>query len=389
MHSPERYPQTQTHSHNQPAASLLSWVPLLAGLSFTVGEVAYRYGIALYFLNYRHGFVKRGLIGELFLPITHFSRSGLITLQVAFTLLAFAATYALMRRLLFGDPCDRVLAAVLFAAPALLPHIATVFEQPDVTLYLLSLAALAVFLHLQPTAAAFASTAIACVALLVHEAFSLAFYPLILAILWDRCRRQRLSWMLALLQVTVVSLTFLAILHFGTLKVSPNTILAEAAQRTSVPLQRQVFDVMASNYAAQRALVISFYRARDFQQLCLATSLLSIPYFYMLVSLLRRAVQSLGYKLPDLLFFLALFTLPLSLCWLGHDVSRWISDCAIDATLFLVYLTLTEPAARRALAAWAAGPQPLLWLAWELITGPYDATALLAARRLSLFWPGH
>jgi hypothetical protein len=384
----EYRPPNQAHSEGRPAVSLLSWVPLVAGLAFTFGPIAYNYGIALYFLNYRHGFVKRGLVGELLLPFAHLSRSGLIAIQIAFTLAAFAATFIVLRRLIFGDPHDRILAAVLFAAPALLPHIAYLFEQPDVTLYLLLLATLAVFLHLQPTAAAAASTSIACIALLVHEAFSLAFYPLIVAILWDRCRRRRMPWSLALLQVVLVALAFLAVLHFGTLKVSPNVILADAAQRTSVPLQRQVFDVIAGNYASQRTLVASFYRARDFQQLGLATLFLSIPYFYMLIGLLHRAVRAIGYKLPDLAFLLLLFALPLSLCWLGHDISRWIADCAIDATLFLAYLSLTEPTARRSLNLWASGPQPFLWLAWELIVGPYGATSLLAAQRLSVLWSG-
>jgi len=51
------------------ALTLLPWVPLLTGLANSYGPVALNYGFALYFLNYRHGFVKRGLIGTLMEPI--------------------------------------------------------------------------------------------------------------------------------------------------------------------------------------------------------------------------------------------------------------------------------------------------------------------------------
>jgi hypothetical protein len=65
-----------------------------------------------------------------------------------------------------------------------------------------------------------------------------------------------------------------------------------------------------------------------------------------------------------------------------------MAACAIDATLFLCYLALTDPRARDALRAWASGPRPFLWLAWFLITGPYGATGIRLAERLSVLWTG-
>jgi hypothetical protein len=368
--------------------TLLSWVPVLAGLANTYGPVAFNYGIALYFLNYSHGFVKRGLIGTLVAPLPHLTRAGLIALQLAFVVAAFALTYFVLRRLFFGKTQDRALAAALFAAPALLPHIGILFAQPDVALYLLLLAALAAFLHLQPTPAAFVSTLLACLGLLCHEAFSLAFYPLVIAILCDLCRHKRLRWSLAILQVVFVFLAFLAILHFGALKVSPALVLADAARRTSVPIQRQVFDVMASSFSQQRALVSHFYRFRDMQILYALTALLSIPYFALLISLLRRTGRSRNDTTFDLALRLVLFALPLTLCYLGHDVARWIAACAIDATLFLSYLALTDARARDTLRTWATGTRPFLWLTWFLITGAYGATGIRLAERLSVLWTG-
>src|SRR5215469_8203932 len=186
---------------NGRALTLLSWIPLLAGLASSYGPVALNYGFALYFLNYRHGFVKRGLIGTLVEPIPHFTRAGLVALQLAFIFAAFALTYFVLRRLFFGSAPDRALAAALFAAPALLPHLGALFAQPDVTLYLLLLISLAAFLHLHAVAAASVSTLLAILGLLCHEGFSLAYYPLVAAILFDLCRHKRLRWIVALVQV--------------------------------------------------------------------------------------------------------------------------------------------------------------------------------------------
>ena len=373
---------------NSRVDTLLSWVPFVAGLANSYGPVAFNYGFALYFLNYSHGFVKRGFIGALVAPIPHFSRAGLIALQLFFIVAAFVLTYFVCRRLLFGTAQDQMLGAVLFAAPALLPHIGALFAQPDVTLYLLLLASLAAFLHLSSATAAFISSALACLGMLCHEGFAVAFYPFMVAILWDLCRRKRLHWGFALLQVTLVTAAFLAILHFGRLKVSPDLFLGEAARRTSVPLQRQVFDVVAGGYTQQRALVAHFYRFRGMRILYALTALLSIPYFALLISLLRRAARARNDTSFDIALRLILFGLPLTLCYFGHDVSRWIAACAIDATLFLSYLALTDTRTRDALRAWASGPRPILWLAWFLITGPFGATGIRLAEHFSVLWTG-
>ena len=366
----------------------LSWIPLLAGLANTYGPVAFNYGFALYFLNYRHGFIKRGLIGTLIEPIPYFTRAGLIALQLTFILAAFGLTYVLLRRIFFGNAQDRALAASLFAAPALLPHIGALFAQPDVTLYLLLLLSLAAFLYLGSAAAAFVSTLLAILGLLCHEGFSLAYYPLMAAILWDLCRHKRLRWSLALLQVILVLVAFLAIMHLGRPSVSPGLLFHEAVHRTSVPLQRQLFDVLASSYAQQRILVSHFYRFQEMKILYALTALLSVPYFALLAALVRKIARVRGDTKLDLTVRFLLFALPLVLCRLGHDLARWIAACAIDATLFLCYLALADQRARDALRVWATGWRPLLWLAWFLIAGPYGATGIRLAERLSVLWTG-
>jgi hypothetical protein len=124
------------------------------------------------------------------------------------------------------------------------------------------------------------------------------------------------------------------------------------------------------------------------QRLFAVTALLSIPYFGLLVNRLRLVAHARGDTRLDRIVRLFLFALPLTLCFFGHDVGRWLAACAVDATLFLCYLALTDPHARSSLRAWARGPRPFLWLAWLLITGPFTASAIRLAERLSILWQG-
>jgi hypothetical protein len=363
-----------------------SWLPLIAGIFSTYGPIAYNYGFALYFLNYSHGFVKRGLVGELILPLGFLTGRDLLAIELTFILSAFAASYFVLRSVIFGSFEDRVLSALLLSAPAMLPHIGYLFAQPDVTLYLIVLAALALWLHLPPPVAACASTPLCCLALLAHEAFILMFYPLFLALMWDQCRRRALPWTIAAVNIAIVLGAFLAILHFGTLKVSPEVILLDAQHHTNVPVQRQVYDVMASNLAEQFALVRRMYSPPVIRRLVL-TLLFSVPYFVLLVKLLRRAGRIRGYRAQGFTVLYILFGLPLLLFALGHDTSRWIAASAMDITLFLFFLLYRDSAVRDDLRLWASTTEPFAWLAILLVIGPYEATGIRSAIQLGDLWP--
>ena len=362
-----------------------SWLPLLAGVLNTYGPIAYNYGFALYFLNYSHGFVKRGLVGELIRPLGFLTGHDLLAIELAFIFMAFAATYVLLRGMIFGSFEDRVLSALLLSAPAMLPHIGYLFAQPDVTLYLIILSALALWLHFPPSVAATASIPLCCLALLAHEAFVLMFYPLFLALMWDQCRRGALSWMIAAANVIIVLVAFLTILHFGTLKVSPDVILLDAQHHTNVPVQRQVYDVMASTLTQQFSLVRRMYTPGVIRNLAV-TLVLSVPYFILLVKLLRRAGRIRGYRREDFTVLCMLFSLPLPLFALGHDTSRWIAASAIDMTFFLFFLLYRDFAIRADLRLWASTTEPFVWLAYLLLIGPYEATSIRAAHQLSVLW---
>lgn len=377
------------HSLDKGRRGLLAWslLPLLAGLMSSYGPVGNNYGFALYFLNYSHGFVKRGLVGSLLMGVGFLSRGTLLAIEFGFLLAAFALTYGVLRRVIFGESWERVLAAVLLCGPALLPHLGYLFAQPDVTLYLVMLCSLAVWLRVRPATAVWMVSGLSVVGMLGHEAYLLMFYPLMVAVIWEKCRKRELRWAVAAANVLLVAAAWMAIVHWGGLKVPPEQILEEASARTDVAIQRQVYDVMASSLAQQRELVVRMYSPPVIRVLLL-TLVLAAPYFYLLVMLLRRATQARGMSAFDRVVLGVAFCSPLVLCWLGHDTTRWMGAGCADASLFVLYLALRDEAVRASLREWVEGGTAHLWLAYGLMMGPFGATGIRTAEQMSVLWAG-
>ena len=373
-------------------------MPLLAGAINSYGPIAFNYGFALYFLDYRHGFVKRGLVGEIFSRIAWMPRPVLMGIEYGFLAAAFVLTYLVFRELLFGSTAERRLAAILLCAPAMLPHLGYLFAQPDVTLYILLLGAMAALVWMRPWAGSAVSCALCCIALLAHEAFSLMFYPLVAAILLQLCVRRRLPWIAAAAHVAIVAGLFVAVLHFGMLRVSPNVILREAQARTDVGIQRQVYDVMASSLAEQRELMRRMYGVYVWRVVGL-TIAITLPYFFLLARLLFGTMRVAGSPRWQRAATVLLFLSPLALCWLGHDVSRWLGAVGMDATLFALWMVLDERHAgarqqsvsgvtesapvQSLLADWATGPSYTAWLIYLLVIGPLGATGIRSAEQIA------
>lgn len=369
---------------------LLAWLPLLAGVFASYGPVGFNYGFALYFLTYRHGFVKRGLLGQVLSGVHFFTRTQLLGLEYAFLAAGFAFTYAVFRPVIFGEPAERRLAAVLLSAPAALPHLGYLFAQPDIALYLLVLASFALFLRADARLAAVLSLPLCCLGLMAHEAFLLMFYPAVLAIMLAAWHKGRLPLPYAVLHAALVLACFAAVLHWGTLKVTPDLILREAQARSAVPLQRQVYDVLASDLATQRILVHRMY-SPGVMRILWITLALSAPYFLMLVRLLQGSMRAAALSIPQRLFTAALLLAPLPLCTLGHDTTRWIGAMCLDASLYVLFLYLQdapEGPVRCFLRNWAAKSEPLAWLAYLVLIGPYGATGIRTAEQFVSAWYG-
>ena len=179
------------------------------------------YGPSHWFATYQHGFLRRALVGEILSRIGFLSSRAILGFELATFTLAFSLTALAFRRVLFGSLAERRLAAFLLAAPAFLPHMAFMDGELDNFLYLAILVGAVALIRLGNLAGLAIATACALVGLLIHEAFALMFYPLILVLAADLIHRRRLRIRWVATHVALVFASFFAIIHFGKLPGSP------------------------------------------------------------------------------------------------------------------------------------------------------------------------
>lgn len=371
------------------AGRLLTAFPVLASLPWLGGSLHRAYGPTHYFLSYEHGFLKRALLGELLRPMHYISLHTILAIELVIFAALVAITYIVFRRTLFGGVQERALAAFLLAGPALLPHFAYLSGDLDSVLYCCVVLAIAALLEMPGTLAMFCAIALSIVALLIHEAFLLLFYPLLLAIMIDLCRRHRLRGGLVLAQLAVVVIAMLAILHYGKWSVPHPEYLAAAQQRTDMPLEGRVFLVLSNTLHQQLQFVAALYDKRLIAGVLLSC-LVSLPYFAVLVWLLRGALATRDYTIRSRWALLLLLCAPLLLLPLGHDVMRWVAAVCVNISLFLLYLDQTgAPAERNMLTKWTATPLYGALLAYALALGPFGIASNRLVTNIGNLLSGH
>jgi hypothetical protein len=371
------------------AGRLLTALPVLASILWLGGTFHRAYGPTHYFLNYQHGFLKRALLGEVLLPLHSMSLRTILAIELAIFAMVVAVTYTVFRHMLFGTLQERALAAFLLAAPALLPHFAYLSGDLDSVLYICTVLAIGALLATSATAAAACAVALSIVALLIHEAFALLFYPILLAVTIDLCRRHRIRAGVLVAQLVLVGIAFLAILHFGKWSVPHPEYLAAAQQRTNMPLEGTVFLVLSNTFQQQLHFVAVLYTKQLIAGVVLSC-LVSLPYFAMLVWLMQSALAHRGYSEKTRWALLLLLCAPLLLLPLGHDAMRWIAAICINVSLFLLYLYSTaEPAERLTLTAWTKTPLYPAMLGYTLALGAYGIASTRLITNIGNLLSGH
>jgi hypothetical protein len=171
---------------------------------------------AHWLLDYRFGFMKRGLVGSvcslLLSPLGYQMTPGIITALSALTLLGFLAGLLVLLRRLAGPDAMRaetVTMGLVFASSPLLVMAGHLFGYFDALLYVFALAAVALTLLDRPFAAAIVSIA----AMLTHEGYLLTGFPLVClaSVALVASRRRQVQWQRHLLAHCIPVLTFVAI----------------------------------------------------------------------------------------------------------------------------------------------------------------------------------
>src|SRR5882757_1324822 len=304
------------------AALAFTLLPLLYSLCYLAARPSARtYGPSHWFLNYQYGFIRRGLIGQAFGYTAYLSLRSIHIIELIVFMGVAAFTYAIFRRVLFGSLADRRFAAFLLVAPAALPHLAYLSGEVDNFLYIMVLLAAAGLMRFRNLPGLSLATVCVIVGMLMHEAFALMFYPLILAILADLLHHRRIKLIWAALHLGVVFSAFVAIVHFGKL---PGTIaewLSRAQNRTDMHVEGAVFVALHNTFSQQLKFVSHLYHVTLIGSVAL-TLLIAIPYGVVLWKLLRSVIRSRGYKLLHGRALIVLFSAPLLLSIMGHDVMR-------------------------------------------------------------------
>ena len=363
-----------------------SLLPFFICLTFLGSSRSGRtYGPSHWFANYRHGFLRRALVGEVLSRVGFLSSRLILSIELATFMLACLLTTLAFRRILFGDRGERRLAAFLLAAPAFLPHMAFMSGELDNFLYLAILIGAFALMRFSNLLGLAIATAAAIIGLLIHEGFALMFYPLILVLAADLVHRGRLrpQWVFAHFLITLGA--FFAIIHFGRLPGEPSQWLAEAQRRTDIGVDGTVFLVLKLSFRQQLDFVRHLYTPRVVGSILL-TLALSIPYGVVLWRLVRTACIYRRYSLAHSRLLLFVFLAPLGLSLLGHDVMRWLSAMCINVSLYLllIYRTTTHldsadtPNMHKALTAWTGMPIYAATLVYMLALGPWG----IASNRL-------
>ena len=366
--------------------SLLPWLPIGVAVAHILPKIDGNYGPPYFLYDYRHGFAKRALLGTLFSHVHYLTRGDVLLIQGAILLATIWVTYAVFRQPLFRDRAMTPLTVMLLCGPALLPHLFLMFIPTDPLLFMLAVFGLWSFLKVRAPIAVALTLVAGVIALLLHEAFAVRFYPLFIAIMIELCRRGKLRWSMAAAHVGVMLISFGLIFHFGTLTYPWRMFAAEAQARAGFLVYAQVFNLMHESTGEAIRESMGFVLHRGVLQVFALSVLLALPYLASVVILLRRTMRAAEFPLSQQFVTVLLFCAPLILIPLTTDWLRWLSDCMICATLFILYLYSAdgeEGAVRTFLRSFAGTQTTTALIGYACAIGPFAGMWLESANFIS------
>lgn len=319
---------------------MLYGLPLVSSFTWMGGSPTNIYGMTEYFVNYHHGFVKRGLFGEMLTHLGYLSVQKMLILQFFVSCAAVALTYAVFWCDLRSGGKRMLAALLLICSPAGLMHFTYIVAHPDIVVYMLLLAAFVCLTRLPDGWAPYAALVPCIVAILVHEAFLLLFYPVIAAILFHGYIHKRFTRTAVLVHAVLFASAFALVVKLGVNRVDPHVLLAEAQARTDLPLDGKIFTTLSRSLTEQWTYLARAYTALTLAGL-IASLLCLCPYIIGSLWILKTENDALPRPLPRWTPW-ALFAIPLLLCFLGHDVMRWLAGSMVCVFLYLVYLVRTS-----------------------------------------------
>ena len=329
----------------RPVFVLLISLAVLKGL-----RMPSRWAVTQYLFTYDHGFIRRGLWGELLYSVFGtwtYRYFFLAAIGLAVLALLIAVLVRVSRRLDGAEGTAVLL--VIGASPAIsfVTHLAGYLD------HLVYLAVLGVFaLRRRPALQTVAAAAVAVLTPMVHEAAIVWIGPLLaLALLRGRGEDPRPETARGLRQLTaVILLVFAASTSFVGVfgAASPalaNTIRAEATERFEIRPRQDAFGVL-SDGSDPTAEMGSRWATVDTQIDLFWSMLIFAPGTVFLAWLAVRGARRRG---VDAALIVAAILGPLALHAVAWDLHRWNALSAFNAVLAALIVFTTSTAARNSM----------------------------------------
>lgn len=322
------------------ALALLSLLyPILVSLLY-VGKIQDRmtYAYSHLFLNYSHGFARRSLYGTLFQSEPFISERLALFVGGAEVLAAVLLTYLIFARYFISSYRDTLLFCFLFGGCGLLPHLGLIYGYLDVLLYSLLLITVLIIYRFKDRLALqlVLVSAITVLALLIHEAYLLMFYPVVLVLLLLETRPTRPYRLALLLHCAFVACSFLLIIRNGNSNIDPDTYFRLAKARTNIPILDLVFGQLQSNLRVQVTTSMHFYLKPATMALIAVSIAIASPYLLVLGNLLFATCTKIRTQPRWVIRLIPVFLFtPLLLVLVGFDLMRWLSCACTNAAVLV------------------------------------------------------
>lgn len=297
-----------------------------------------RYAMAHYLLTYEFGFTKRALFGQLLSGISFLSLGTLALIATCITAACIAMTYAVLCRPLCNSLLGALLLAFLLSGPGFLPHVAACAAFLDNLLLIVLLTCIVILRKWQGAGAWIAITALSALSLLVHEAFVLLYYPVILVLLLDEMKDGRLGRKVLALHLAVVLGVLALVLTAGRLDVPAQQFNAYLRSRTDLPLEENNLMVRALQFSLIEnwAYLAEVYTMPRFVVGQSVVILSAAPYFVALAVLLSQSMSHRGSSSRRFWITASILCAPVLLMLVGHDVVRWTAIACLNVSIYIV-----------------------------------------------------
>ncbi len=307
-------------------------------------------------LDYSHGFIKRGLQGEVLktLGVHRYSvLSAVFFLQLALFLLMLVV---LTRRSRLEERFGSAAVLALCASSYAVTYLTHLVGYTDI---LLGLIATVLLVLRNPQVRFWIGLVLVPIALLVHENFLFLFLPLVLfsffldwKLTTGETERRRIAIYGWVLCVVAIGLTLVTSLQANMSVAQTSQFMREVESRADFAVREDFFDTLSRSLAGNMRVVLAVMQTKWWWQAFTVSTITILPVLLLLLRYLNRLLRLMPGSGDDathrstVLVTRVVVFAPLSMYALGWDCARWNVLCLLSAFLVLVLLSRTLPEGR-------------------------------------------